>query len=257
MSYKKHFLTDVIFRTDFVSAEESLNLDVVPAVKEACARSFPILERRDAEMQNISITANGEEEIKTVVKNEKQVEWHFWGKDREKELVIAPNCMFINSKSYDSFENLKSQFLEIFHEVQANYPLVKINRIGLRYINQIDLLSEKVSRKSWSSYWGKYISKDLIQSLKFIDNEKALARHINTIEMNYEDYMLRFVYGIFNQDYPAPNKKQVYILDADVSSVGLFTEEELNSAADNFHQKAKDWFERSITQALRTKMEGV
>lgn len=70
MSYKKHFLTDVIFRTDFVSAEESLNLDVVPAVKEACARSFPILERRDAEMQNISITANGEEEIKTVVKNE-------------------------------------------------------------------------------------------------------------------------------------------------------------------------------------------
>lgn len=254
MSYKKHFLTDVIFRIDFVSAEESIKSDVVPAVREACVRNFPIPERRDVETQKISIIPD-ETGSKTVVQNEKQTEWHFWGKDREKELVIAPNCMFINSKSYDSFENLKSQFTEIFHEVQASYPLIKVNRIGLRYINQIDLLSEKTLRKSWSSYWGKYIKKELIQNLTFIDNEKALARQINTIEMNYDDCILRFVYGIFNEDYPAPNKKQVYILDIDVSSVGLFSEEEFNIASDSFHQKAKDWFERSITQALRVKME--
>ena len=75
-----------------------------------------------------------------------------------------------------------------------------------------------------------------------------------SIEMNYTDCMLRFQYGIFNSDYPAPNKKREFILDTDVYSVGLYTMEEIADQIDAFHDRAKNWFEQSIKQPLRIKM---
>ena len=73
--------------------------------------------------------------------------------------------------------------------------------------------------------------------------------------MNYGDFMLRFQYGISNPDYPAPNKKQIFILDTDVYSVGLYSIADVTDVVNQYHEVAKDWFERAIKDNLRKKME--
>ena len=150
---------------------------------------------------------------------------------------------------------LKEQFFEVLTALTKVYPSLKINRIGLRYVDQIEIAKEGTTRTSWASFWNKYIDSKLIQSLAFADDDKQIARQMNSIEMNYERFMLRFQYGIYNADYPAPNKKHSFIIDTDVYSAGLYDGDECNSLLDIFHEKASMWFEKSIKDALRKKME--
>lgn len=93
-----------------------------------------------------------------------------------------------------------------------------------------------------------------MSGLDFPDEKDLIARNMSSLEMNYGDCMLHFQYGMFNTDYPAPNKKKAFILDTDVYSVGLFSVEETEKLMNQFHDKAKEWFEKSIKEALRTKM---
>lgn len=255
MSYKTHFLSDVILRVDFVSPEESIKKTISPEVKNICVKFFPITEERKVETQQVLVT-NEPGTQNTVLSKEQFSEWHFYGKEKEKELCISNNCSFINLKKYTSFEDLKSQFFGVLDVLLQNYPNIRINRVGLRYVNQINLPVEKKTRKTWSSYWGKYISDALVKPLSFVDVDTALSRQMNSVEMNYGDYMLRFQYGIFNADYPAPNKKNSFVIDIDIFASGLIDSEDVKAYADTFHSKAKEWFEKAIKQGLREKMGG-
>lgn len=253
MAYNSHYLTNVIFRIDFVSAEESIRNELTSSVRDICVKYFPIPEARTVETKEIVVT-NGAEQQNTVVNCQKSTEWHFWGKNREKELAIMAECMFVDFRNYNSFSEFKSEFLEIFHTLQIAYADIKINRIGLRYIDQIDLVSDQTARKSWFSYWKKYINTDLIQGLSFADDDSAITRHMCSLEMNYGECMLHFQYGMHNQDYPAPNKKKIFIIDTDIYELGLFAPEDIEHKMDIYHERAKDWFERAIKDPLRTKM---
>ena len=253
MSYKTQFLSDVILRVDFVSPEESIKKSLSPEVKNASVKYFPITEERKVQTQQVLVT-NEPGAQNTVLSKEQFSEWHFYGKEKEKELCIGCNCLFINLKKYTSFEDLKPQFFEVLDLLLRNYSNIRINRIGLRYVNQITLPAEKKARKTWNSYWSKYISDALIKSLSLIDVDTALSRQMNSIEMNYGDCMLRFQYGIFNTDYPAPNKKNSFVIDIDIYASGLIESEDIKNDVDTFHVKAKEWFEKAIKQGLRDKM---
>lgn len=253
MPYKTQFLTDVILRVDFVSPEESIKKSISPEVKNACVKDFPITEERIVETQQVFVT-NEPGSQNTVLNKEQFSEWHFYGKEKEKELCISNNCFFVNLKLYTSFNELKSQFFDVLDVLLQNYSNIRINRVGLRYVNQIDLPFEKKARKTWSSYWGKYISDALVKSLSFADTDTAISRQMNSIEMNYAEYMLRFQYGIFNTDYPAPNKKNSFIIDTDIYATGLIDSEDVKGYAETFHSKANEWFEKAIKQNLRDKM---
>lgn len=252
-SYAKHFLTNVILRIDFVSGESQLKTEINTAVKEICIKHFPIAEEKKVEIQEFHISNNPELKS-TMVNQQSAYEWHFFGKNREKELCITDSNIFVDFKVYSNFEDFKNQFWEVLTQLLTAYPEIKINRIGLRYIDQISLVGDKTQRKNWKTYWTKYISAQLIEGLAFADADASLARHMNSIEMNYGDHMLRFQYGIHNEDYPAPNKKQVFILDTDIYSIGLFSLDEIDAYLGVFHDKAKAWFERAIKDALRKKM---
>jgi uncharacterized protein (TIGR04255 family) len=251
--YNKHYLTDVIFRVDFVSPEESIEKELSSIVKTACIEFFPILEPKTIETQELNVSAVPGQE-KTVINTHKMQEWHFWGKEREKELVITHNCMFVNIKKYNTFDELKSQFFAVFGKLLAEYPNIVVNRIGLRYVDQINFIADKSKRKNWHSYWNKYIASPLVQGLSFPDEDSSIARCMSNIEMNYGEYMLRFQYGIYNVDHPAPNKKQVFILDTDVFSVGRYSYDDIINAIDTYHSKVKEWFEKAIKDPLRKKM---
>lgn len=253
MAYKTHYLTDVILRVDYIAPEESLKKRLDTPVRNTCLRYFPILEPHSGETREVMVS-NAPGNQNAVVNSEKLVEWHFFGKNREKELVITHNAIFVNFKEYHSFEQLKAEFFAAYEALTADYPEISANRVGLRYINQINLTGDRVVRKSWSTYWNRYIHSTLVQSLSFPDEDGAITRQMTTTEMNYGEYMLRFQHGIFNEDYPAPNKKLIYILDTDIYSVGQYTCDELLRTVDTFHEKAYEWFERMIKDPLRKRM---
>lgn len=253
MIYKNNYLSDVIIRVDFVSQEESLKHSLSSNVKNTCVRYFPVPETRQVETQQV-VVSNLPGAQNTTVSKEQLTEWHFWGLDKEKELCITSTCLFINVKRYRKYEELKDQFFHILESFTTEYSGVRINRVGLRYINQISLAPEKRLRKSWHTYWSKYINESLVRNMSFPDNDSALARCMSSIEMNYGDHMLRFQYGAFNPDYPAPNKKNSFVLDIDVYTTGLIEISDVRNNVDTFHDNVITWFEKAIKADLRTKM---
>ena len=58
MQYINHYLSDVIFRIDFVSPEESLKQSLSSEVKNACVKYFAIPENRQVETQQVIVTNN-------------------------------------------------------------------------------------------------------------------------------------------------------------------------------------------------------
>ena len=253
MRYAHHFLSDVILRVDFVSSEDSLKQAISSEVKNVCVKHFAIPEDRQIETRQVIVTNNpGAQE--TIINKEQFYEWHFFDTKKEKELCITNSCMFTKVGRYYSFDDLKQPFFEILETLMQAYPTIKFNRVGLRYVNQINFQTEKRTQKDWYKYWGKYISDPLIRGLSFPDEAKNISRNMNSIEMNYGEYMLRFQYGIFNPDYPAPIKKNTFVLDTDVYATGLIEAEDVKPYANRFHEQVINWFEKAIKAALREKM---
>lgn len=247
--YNNNFLTDVIFRVDF---SQKLNFDengLDSEIMQICLKNFPMQTKKQNPENQIIINPNNQIETKLINKTE----WHFTDVNKEKEITIAEDCYFILYKKYINFSISSGEFLEILKSLLNKYQL-KINRLGLRYIDDINMQTVSTNFKDWFNYWKKYINVELIHSLNFNNNYDNLSRCFNSIETNYSDYMLRFQYGIFNTDYPAVNKKPSFILDTDVYSIGLYEFDEIQEKLKLFHAKAKDWFEKSITNTLRNKM---
>ena len=97
--YEKNYLTQVIARIDFLSPLNSLQ-DVLPtAVATLSKELFPIPEPKEIIGRELMVSS----ETKQV--QEKEIatkEWHFFGKEREKRLVITPASMFVEFKVYQS-----------------------------------------------------------------------------------------------------------------------------------------------------------
>lgn len=254
MAYKMDYLTDVILRLDFSVNHDDIKTELKTDIQSVIVNYFPIPEKRSVELQQVISSANDPDKKELTIKSEKVIEWHYFGKNREKELVITSNYIYILIKKYQSFEILKKQFFDIVAALAKVYNDIKFNRIGLRYIDQIDLINDRTSRKNWHTYWSKYINSSLTSGLAFLDNDEKMSRYLNSIEMNYGDFMLHFQYGISNPDYPASNKKQIFILDTDVYSIGLYSISDVTTVIGQYHEVAKDWFERSIKDNLREKM---
>ena len=106
-------------------------------------------------------------------------EWHFHSKEREKTLVIMPTSIFVNFLTYNSYEKLKQEFLEVNNKFFELFKETQVSRLGLRYINEITL-DEKNPLD-----WETYLNKDIICLINFVKEKEALSRVFSTIEMNY------------------------------------------------------------------------
>jgi len=253
MGYKTNFLTNVILRVDFVSGEESIKQSLAPDVKNACIKQFPIRDEREVDKKHFIVNPPPDNE-RIDIKEERFTEWHFSDVNMKEELCITHSFLYLAVKEYSSYEELSLKFFDILKIFLSHYPQIKISRVGLRYIDQIKLPFGKTTCKDWFKYWSKYINNSLLHSLKFVEDNSKLSRQMNSIEMTYDRYRLRFQYGINNEDYPAPNKKNHFVIDTDVYATGLLDMEDVKDCIESFHKEAKGWFEKAIKQPLRDKM---
>lgn len=241
-TYKKNFLSSVIFRIDF----DEIELGQLSAFSKKIKTSFPITEQKDAQ------EFSGILDSKTGVfnhSNKKKTVWQFFNSDKSKLLEIDNNFIVLSYSKYKDSSVLIKDIEDIFSEFIKQFEVKTIRRIGLRYRNDIDMKKEPSPLK-----WDKYISKDLISNLKFIESNKIkTSRSLGQIIVREDDAYITFNYGLTNRDYPNEIVKKEFLLDYDC--VSKFPTEikdfSIIDVVKKYNKYVEDLFELSITDGLR------
>src|SRR5262249_26130524 len=134
--YKKNFLTEVIARADFVTPFPDFDTKLPPELTEVALKHFPIYEPQQLVTREI--------EFKPMpgpvsTKEHSFTEWQFHGKERKKTLKITQNALLITYIAYERFEDFRDEFLALFTATCKSFPAARIGRLGLRFINNINL----------------------------------------------------------------------------------------------------------------------
>lgn len=139
--------------------------------------------------------------------------------------------------------------MRIFCEV---FPEIRANRIGLRYINVLEVDEDHQNPLDW----GKFVDSKLLGITDFHKKER-LSRAFQILEYNFDEDSLKFQAGIANPDYPAKIKRRQFVLDIDASSIGAFEFQEMIAKVNVGHGRIQELFEASITDATRDAMKAV
>jgi uncharacterized protein (TIGR04255 family) len=239
--YKKNFLTSVIVRMDFPVAVEEIGHKFPYDLKMEVIKGFPISEPRPGFEQEMQLSP-----VNISHKKTEFTEWRFHDKKRTKTITFVPKATFIEYHKYSNFEDLKKDFLPISKKFLSIYKDLSIVRMGLRYINEIELNDTDDPLK-----WDGYINKKMLGMHNFLKEEEDILRIFNNFEIGYANFNIRFQYGLFNPDYPAPIKKKSFILDYDAYFSGPLSFDDTENGLNEYHEKIQSLFEASITDKLR------
>lgn len=241
--YSTSFLKEVIVRLDYSYPLIKLSKALPQKIRDKVSQSFPISEPKEFIARELEITKNATKE-----KIVEGTDWFFHSIDRQKTLIIARDNVNITYKKYDSFDVLKEDFLPIVTELFSVYDDFQGKRLGLRYINEITLSESNVFD------WTNYLNESLLNNLSFPEDATKVCRVFTKLELNEGDVIVRFQYGMFNPDYPAPIQKKSFILDYDAYHRGALNLEDISPKLDKFNATVKTIFERSIKDGLRNLM---
>jgi len=247
--YKKNFLTTVVLRLDFVSPLLELTTELPKEVSEKILRYFPIKEPKSAYMQKLKLEKKKEEKPKVSAETREFTEWNFFGRNREKQLTLTTDFFLIQYTKYQTYEQLYNEFKEISAAFFQKYHEVQANRLGLRYINEIEVNEDNPLD------WKKYIDSSLLGLFSItIQNSKTIRIFHNYEIVHDEGFNLRFQFGIHNPDYPAQIKRKVFVMDCDAYFQGLVEPQDIATNVNKYHSAIQMMFENNITSELRKKM---
>lgn len=244
--YKKNFLKEVIVRVDLLSPMNNVAKELPGELSDIASKTFPIAEPREAINREVNFGLEG-----VATTENKFMEWRFHARDRTKTLTITQNSFFIRYTSYKTYDVVKDDIVKFVDCVDTLFPGTRVSRIGLRYINAIELKGPGPTR------WSPYIASRLLSSFSFplSGDRAALSRVFHNIEFAFDSFNLRFLFGIHNPDYPARIRRKIFILDYDAYAHSEETLPAVGSLIDNFHAKIQQYFEHSIKDKLRSIMD--
>lgn len=241
LKYEKPYLYQVILRVDLASPLKNLSVQVPPAIQSEIVSRFPVLEAVDKIRQS-------QEEPEWVQRSQ----WSFYNLARTKRFACTPYEFFIDCLKYESFESLRADFVPILQKFIDVDPTLAARRVGLRYLNRIDLgLADRAE-------FAQFIRNDLLSGFTVITGqEQSMARSLQNVSWNYGELMLNFHYGIPNPDFPSPILKNEFVLDIDVHSQITMELREIPTKLEDYHQRVQSVFEAVILDPLRQRMVAV
>lgn len=250
--YRKNFITQVLIRADFVRGSYPLAGAPGEEILALCA-DYPLRQSITRNKNEVRIQKTPQGPVKDT-RSYSFPEHNFWTEDKSRRIAVSREYALIEWKSYESFEALREEFLELMETIAGPNPSVKIGRLGMRYINEIKLPGPEHGPGLGAEFWRDYVNELLLGGLRFAANDGALARQMNSIELNYGSDRATVKYGVFNTEYPKPNRRREFILDIDTYCQQLLNPEELPVRLDAFHKAARSVFETAITDKLRAVM---
>lgn len=250
--YEKNFISQVLVKADFVRGTAPVG-GVLNEELAALFGDWPLRQSLNRNKNEIRIQKTPQGPVKDT-RSYSFPEHNFWTADRRRRAALCSEYALLEWKSYEDYESLQEGFLDIMETMQELYPNMKVGRLGLRYINEIKLPEAEHGPGLGADFWKDYVNELLLGGLRFAANDGALSRQMNSIELNYGSDRATVKYGIFNAEYPKPNRRREFILDIDTFCQQLLTPEELPGRLDGFHRAACSVFETAVTDKLRAVM---
>lgn len=244
--YKKPFLTEVVARIDFIAPTTAFEKAIPSEALKKIGSHFPIAEPNEAIAQHIELGSDGGVKQKQV----RAKQWNFFGKEREKQLTIEPSAIFARYLKYSRFENLKNEFQGAVNAIDREFAGIIAQRFGLRYVNNFEFHDLKLSNVN------KYFAIELLGSLPFSTYARSLTRNFHIIELKFNDIDVRVQFGFPNTDYPAIIKRPIFVIDIDAYAQIIHPITESINYIETAHGHIQKIFEESITQELRSKLNG-
>ena len=247
VSYPNHFLKEAVSRVDFVAPVPVLEKTLPSKLGKILSDHFPIIEPGEAVLHQFQLKFSGAEPLATQQRTPLRM-WNFFGKEREKQLTISANFIFVSHTKYSNYESLKEDFGSALDALTSFSPDTKAARFGLRYINNLDADDLPV-REGWE----EYVSPDLVRAIGFFE-PGHLRRVIQVAELRCGELDLRFQSGIPNPDFPSSPKRPSFVLDFDAYTQVAHDLQTSIQYMDQAHDCIQDLFEHSITDKLRSRM---
>ncbi|MCI5164080.1 MAG: TIGR04255 family protein [Candidatus Electrothrix sp. AX5] len=244
--YKKPFLKEVIFKIDFPSPIEGLGKNLPQNISKIALKNFPISEPQKVQSQEFQIS-----NANIQAKRSEETQWVFHGKNRLKHLIISPNSIVFSFKKYKSYEHFTDQTTDFISEFYKKYKDLSVSRIGVRYVNVIELDEDK------PLVWNEYINEGMLGLIDFHGEQEHLTRSFHILEFNFDGQAVKYQFGIANPDYPAVIKRKHFVLDIDSYFNGAIEQSEIFDCVEKAHEKIQGLFEKSITDKTRTLMKQV
>lgn len=239
--YKTNYLKEVIFRIDYstiLKINETLSSDF----QEGIRGEFPIFEENKVRKYSTVIEKGiQKEEHLTIIP-----EWNFYNKDKSTRVGVSSDYLFFQCRKYDTFEKFKFITEKIYNNFQSIYKPLSINRLGLRYVNEI-------SFKEGNPFdWKDYLNVHLIHLIEeYFEDQTEISRSMGQTIINRGDHSLLFTYGIYNKsEFPGKISRKEFILDYDCYTQ-LTSDLEIIKNIETFHTEIQFMFEKSINNGLR------
>jgi len=243
MEYKKNFLTNVIIRIDYTSIQ-NFSVDKLKEFQNLIKTDFPIVEEANSPLLELKV----DEKQKIDTKTSEILKWNFLSKDRKRIFSVENNNLTLEFLKYTSYKDFSEKQKMLLDSFKAIFGDVTSTRLGLRYVNQIDL-------EDTSLELSEYIKPELLEVLKFRNLKNNLSRYIAYMEIREEDYNLRFQFGIPNSLYPERIIKKEFVLDYDCFIFDSLTLEEIPTRLKRFNDIVTGLFEESIMNKLKNLLE--
>lgn len=145
--------------------------------------------------------------------------------------------------SYVSSQKLAETISSLLNDFSNVYGDVSIKRTGLRFIYVL-----RVSKGNPFN-WQDLIDEGLAPPVAFFDRDD-ISRSMSVIELNRDNYKLRFQYGLFNSEYPNTIARKEFMLDYD-----CYTEEQVEASStipllNEFDKEIRTLFGASVKEDL-------
>jgi len=228
-----NYLKEVIIRIDLPDTFEFSETKMPKEIEKEVLKRFPIPEPKT--LQGMELQFSGKEFIQ---KDLQKTEWYYFDSNREKKLVFLENAILISYRKYEEFNKLREDWSSVINLIFDKYPEIQVNKIGLRYVNHIQL--DKDENK-----WKDTINEKLLHNFQLgLDN---ISRGFSIINLNENGIKTAFQYGIHNPDFPSTIKNNLFILDFDVFYEGILTKKDILENTDTFHGMIKSLFSLSTS----------
>ena len=249
--YRKNFITQVILRADFVQG--SVPMIQPEAELLSALDGFPVRSSANRSKSEVRIRKTPQGPVKDT-HTTNFLENNFFTEDKSRHVALCSEYLLLEERRYEGYEVLRDIFLEVLDAAAAQYAGLRIRRLGMRYINEIRLPEADAGSGLGADFWEKYVNPSLLGGLRFAANDGALARHMCSTELNYGSERATIRYGIFNGEYPRPNRRREFIIDTDTYSLTAMTADTAAVKLDEYHRAAGSVFETAITDSLRQRM---
>ncbi len=243
--YKNNYLTQVILQLRF-NPIDSIDEVKMRLLKDKLGADYS--ELATVKHQGLIIQNDGSN-IST--ETEDTMIWELESIDKSHTIIVEADNFAIKVLKYTKFRDLTQILLNAISMLEEVFPEInQINRLGLRYVNQIKLKPTKVK-------WSEYLNSQLTDSFEFVEEEK-LRRSMHSLVIAYdEDTSLNIQYGIFNQYFPSPIVENEFILDIDAFTPYAVEIKDSPKLIEKFNKIIAIYFEKSIKEKLRSEMETI